>query len=389
MDEGVLAQAVASPRIYAFDLSPSGQITALLVRSGDLANAATWLLIVDAKTTQVLRKSQTSQSASYSELSAYFPPQVVFTPDEKLLAIQEQGEVSIVDVATLHTVRTVEAPKSGPKVAISICGSRKSNLFAISFSAGQRLESQFERIPVHVEVIDVSDGTRHGSWDSDDIPQSLSLDAKLAAVSDHSMSESLLNLDVIDTNSGKKLAVLDGGFKFERPEAGQTMGRVVGRFVSDQEILLSPDSNFDRSGHHSGDSLRVVHIPDGRIAQELKPKEFGPTGEVAVSEDGGEIVAASWYLKPDFLTHPHQPMPTGSAPEVLVFSDRREFHLAGIIKSTGGGLRVGGSALPFRIASDGSVIAIAENHGITVFQGNLGGKPGDRRVECTPKLRQR
>jgi hypothetical protein len=367
VDESVLAQAVASPRIYAFDLSPSGQTIALLVRSGDLANAATWLLIVDAKTAQVLRKSQTSQSASYSELSAYFPPQVVFTPDEKLLVIQQQGQVRIVDVTTLSTVRTVEAPKIGPQVPISICGSSKSNVFAISFGAGQRLQSQFEKVPVHVEIVDVSEGTRRESWDSDDIPQSLSPDAKLAAISDHNMGGALLKLDVIDTNSGKKLAVLDGGFKFEEPEAGQTMGRIVGTFLSSEEILLSPDSNFDRSGHHSGDNLRILHIPDGRIVQELKAKQFGPTGEVAVSKDGGEILAASWYLKPGFYTHPHEPMPVGSAPELLVFSDNRDFQVEGIIPSAGGGLRVGGSALPFRVASDGSVVAIAEHFGITLF----------------------
>jgi len=368
VDESSLAQAVASPGIYAFDLSPSGQDIALLVTSGDLVDAPTWLLIANAKTAQVVRKVQIGEPASYYLGWSYFPPQVAFSPDQKFIVVRTGGQVKILDVETLRTVRTVEAPKVGPNVPISICGSGKSDLFAISFGTGQRMESQFERIPVHVEVIDVSDGTRHGSWDSDDIPQSLSRDAKLAAVSDHSMSGALLKLDVIDTNSGKKLAVLDGGFKFGKPEAGQTMGRVVGRFVSDEEILLSPDSNFDLSGHHSGNSLRVVHIPDGRTVQEMRPKELGPTGEVAVSEDGGEIVAASWYLKPDFFTHPHEPMPLGSAPELLVFSDKRDFQLSGIIKSTGGGLRVGGSALPFRIASDGSVIAIAENHGITVFE---------------------
>lgn len=367
VDESGLAEAVASPRIYSFDLSPSGQTIALLVRSGDLANAATWLLIVDAKTAQVLRKSQTSQSASYSELSAYFPPQVVFTPDEKFLVIQWQGQVSIVDAATLRTLRTVEDRKIGPRVPISICGSSKSDLFAISFGTGKQLESQFEKIPVHVEIINVSNGTSHGSWESDDIPQSLSPDGKLAAISDHEKGGALLSLDVIDTSSGRKLAILDGGFKFEKPEAGQMMGRVVGRFLSDEEMVLSPDSNFDRSGHHSGGSLRIVHIPDGRVVQELKPKHFGPKGEVAVSEAGEEIVAASWYLEPSFLTNPHKPMPAGSAPELLVFSDKRDFHVEGIIQSAGGGLRVGGSALSFHVASDGSVVAIAENFGITLF----------------------
>jgi hypothetical protein len=368
VDESDLAQAVANARIDSFNLSPSGKTIAFLVTSGNLANAPTWLLTVDARTAQVLGKLQTGNWTPYWwDHSTYLPPQVIFTPDGGLLVIQQEGQVRIVEVATLRTVRTIETPKTGPNVPISICGTGKSNLFAISFGTGQRTESQFERIPVHVEVIDVSDGTRHGSWESDDIPQSLSPDGKLAAISDHEMGGALLKLDIIDTSSGKKLAVLDGGFKFEKPEAGQVLGRVVGRFLSAEEVLLGPDSGFDRSGHHSGDSLRIVHIPDGRVVQELKPKHFGPTGEVAVSEGGGEILAASWYLKPSFLTHPHEPVPAGSVPELLVFSAKGDFHLEGTIQSAGGGLRVGGSALRFRVASDGSVVAIAEHFGITLF----------------------
>jgi len=369
VDEISLAQSVASPRIYAFDLSPSGQTIALWVRSGDLVNAPTWLLMVDAKTGQILRKTNAEDLRLDWKLLAYFPPQIFFTPDAKLLVVREEAQVRIVDAVTLNTVRTIEAPKT--MVPVSICGSEKSDVFAISFARDWQRQSELERLPVRVEIIDVSDGTRRGGWDADDIPQSLSPDAKLAAVSDHSMGEELLKLDVVDTNSGKNLAVLDGGFKFEKTEAGQTIGRVVGRFLSDEEILLSPDSKFDRSGQHSGDSLRIAHVPDGKIVQVLKPDRFGPTGEIRSSANGEEIIAASWYLKPDLLTHPHEPMPAGSAPELLVFSGRREFRLEGIIKSTGGGLRVGGSALPFRISSDGSVIAIAEDHGITVFE-----KPG-------------
>lgn len=368
VDENGLAQAVARPGIYAFDLSPTGRSIAVLVTSGDLADAPIWLLTVNAKTAQLLHKVQIRGPASYYLEWAYFPPQVAFSADGKFIAVRAGRQVEILDVETLSTVRMIEAPKTGPKLPISICSSGKGDLFAISFGTGQRLESHFEKIPVHVEIIDVSDGTRHGGWDSDDVPQSLSPDASLAAVSDHSIGGPLLKLDVIDTHSGQKIAVLDGGFKFERPEANESIGRVVGTFLSDQEIVLSPDSNFDRSGHHSGDNLRVVHIPDGKLVQDLRPKEFGPTGEVAVSDGGKEIVVASWYLKSHFLTHPHEPMPVKSAPELLIFSKEREFHVTGVIKSIGGGLRIGGSALPFRIASDGSVIAIAENHGITVFQ---------------------
>ena len=59
VDESDLAQAVANARIDSFNLSPSGKTIAFLVTSGNLANAPTWLLTVDARTAQVLGKLQT------------------------------------------------------------------------------------------------------------------------------------------------------------------------------------------------------------------------------------------------------------------------------------------------------------------------------------------
>ena len=57
------------------------------------------------------------------------------------------------------------------------------------------------------------------------------------------------------------------GLSLNKQKQAQTIGRIVGRFLSDEEILLSPDSNFDRSRQHSGDSLQIVHVPDGKIVQ--------------------------------------------------------------------------------------------------------------------------
>ena len=145
VDESSLAQAIASPRIYAFDLSPSGQTIALWVRSGDLVNAPTWLLMVDAKSGQILRKTNAEDLRLDWKLLAYFPPQVFFTPDAKLLVVRELAHVRIVDVVTLSTVRTVEAPKT--MVPVSICGSEKSDVFAISFARDWQRRSELEKLP--------------------------------------------------------------------------------------------------------------------------------------------------------------------------------------------------------------------------------------------------
>ena len=367
VDSRSLAHAVASPTIYAFDLSPTGRTLALLVRSGDNAeDIPTWLLVVDSKSGEILRKVETGNLAPYWTQTSYILPQVLFTPDGKYLVLQELGEVRIVDTATLRTTGTVEGPKG--TVPVSVCGSAGSDLIAVSFAKNWQRKSQLEKLPVYVEMIDVPDAIPHGGWDSVDPPQALSPDGKLAAVSDWSVPGPLLKLAVIDTSSGRKLATLDGGFEFKKPWRGRIMGRIAGRFLSSKQIVLSPDGSWDRSGHYSGDSLRIVDSHDGKIVQELKPRRFGPTGEIRIAGGGREIVTASWYLPPSFYTHPHERMPLASAPGLLVYLKDGRFRLEANIGSLGGGSQIPGSALPFQVSSDGSVIAAAQRFGVTIFE---------------------
>lgn len=367
VDSDSLAHAVASPYIYAFDLSPTGQTLALLVRSGDLASdIPTWLLVVNAKSGKVLQKVETGNFAGYWEISSYIPPQVLFTPDGKYLVVQEMEQVRIMEVTTLRTTRTVEGPKDA--IPVSVCRPGGNDVFAVSFARDWQRKSWLAKTPVHVEMVDVATGAQLGSWDADDVPQSLSPDGKLAAVSDWEAGGSLLKLAVVNTSSGKKLASLDGGFEFKKPLDDRVIGRVAGRFLSSKQLVLSPDENFDRSGHPSGDSLRIVDIQDGKVVQELKPRRFWPTGDLKVARNGGEIVTSSWHLTPTFHTHPHETMPPGSAPALLVFVDKGLFELSATIDSLGGGTHVLGSAMPFRISSDGSVIAVAQQFGIAIFE---------------------
>ena len=364
-----LAQAVAEPRMYAFDLSPSGRTLALLVTSGNSLQPARWILLIDARSGHVLRRCQTWRSAAAPVSEHYYPPQVLFTPDERFLVVREQEQVKTVDLATLRTVRTLAARDGEARVPISICRSSRSSLFAITFGTGTRT-AEYEKASVHVEVIDVSDGSRRGSWEADDIPQTLSPDGTLAALSDWNVGGTLLRLRVVNSNSGRTVAVLDGGFRFNKRDPGRIGGRITGRFVSDDEILLSPDGGWDRSGRYAGGCLRIVHVPDGTVLRELRRDDgnpFGPTGDATISDDGQTVVAVSWYLPPRFYTHPHEAPPIGSGPELLVFLKNREFRSSAIVRPSGAGGRIGGAVLPLGLASDGSVIAVEENFGITVF----------------------
>lgn len=366
-----LAREVADPRMYAFDLSPTGRLLAVLVRSGDRVKTARWLMLLDAGSGQVLRQCQTWESAATPRSEHYYPPQVLFSPDEKFLVIREQEQVRIIDVATLRTVRTIGARETEPRLPVSICGSRRNDRFAISFGRGWQSEG-YERVPVHVEMIDVSDGTRQGSWEADDILQALSPDGSRAAVSDWNARGPLLKVAVVDSRTGTTVAVLDGGFRFTRRDGDQPKGRVVARFLSDDEVVLSPDGGWDSAGHYAGGNLRVVRVADGKTMRTLEPDgggPLGPTGDIAISNDDQAVMAVSWFFPPRFYTHPHEPPPVGSGPELLVFLKTQRFRLSAVIKPSGQRGRIDGtSLLPFRPSSDASVIAMQEDVGITVFR---------------------
>ena len=365
VDERSLAATVVHPLLLGFDLDPPGRAVAALVASEDLGKAR-YVVLVDLQTERA-RSVRTRESAPRDAEDI----NVLFTPDGRYLVILEQQQVQVLDVETLGTVRTVDAPASGRGVPVSVCISRGRGLLAVSFREhGRRLEPN-GKAPVHVEMVDVADGSRHGSWDAEDLPQSLSPAGTLAAVSTWSAEGPLLKLNVVETRSGRTVATSDGGFRFKKQDAGERRGRVVGAFLGEDEILLGPGGGWDSSGHFAGDRLRIARVRDGSVVAELKRTdlaEYGPTGEMAVSGDGQTIVATSHYLPPWFFTHPHRPTPKGTHPQLLVFSKEKTFRLTGVLAVPRPGGRIIGPTVSFRVAHDGTVLAVEEHYGVTILR---------------------
>jgi hypothetical protein len=166
---------------------------------------------------------------------------------------------------------------------------------------------------------------------------------------------------------------LTGDFAFkDTKDPTKPVGRVIGSFIGTQEMLLTPDAYFDRSGHASGYSLQRLRIPDGRIEQILTPTEYGPTGGMTSSADGQTVLVSSWHFPPEVLARPHAPLPA-STPRLLILKQGTGLHIESAL-SLGPGPKGGtGDWLDrfgMRISSDGSVIAIPLNSGITVLARN-------------------
>jgi len=369
VDEKAIATAVPEPRIQAYDLSPDGNTLAMYVVSGDQVHAPSWLVIADVKTSKILRHVEFGLSPSYI---VGYAPQVAFTPDGKLLVVQDEQTVRVLESENLRNVRKIDPPAGSRfKVPARIQAASSSNTFAITFGDGKPLQNYKDGQSVHTEMIDAANGTHTGSWDSDHIPLSLSPDAKLVVVPDRLTKSVVIGVEILDTKSGKKITTLNGWEVLGTHVSLGIFGtRLLGKFVNDDELLLTSDANADKSGRDLGAILRDVRISDGKVLQEIAPVKYGPTGEMAVSADQKDWIALSRYSNPADLKHPWA-IPHYPPPELMVFSGLPEFRLVARVQvSTLLGLRMyhlfENSGL--RISADGSVIAIAENNGVTVMQ---------------------
>lgn len=366
IDESTLSSVITSPSVESFDLSPDGKTVALLVATGFKAQAPLWLVTEEIATK---RFTAPRQIGHLTILNSNFSPQVRYTSDQRYLVVQDFQTIRVFDSKSFEPVRTISSPSSGASLLpLFITGASNKNVFVCAFGSEQNLNPRFHTTPVQVEVVDVSSGAVLGEWASEDVPQSISPNGDLVAVSLLQAQQGVLPLSVVDVH-GQKVTEFTGGYSFKDADQSKPLGRVIGLFMSSQELLLAPDENVDQTGHHSGESLQLVS-KTGKVKQSIKPRHFGSTGELAASADQKTALALSWYVPARALAH-EGALPV-STPEVLVLGRGASLHLDSAIPIEGLGLRGSGwleNRRP-RLSSDGSVIAVAQRSGVTVLSRN-------------------
>jgi hypothetical protein len=167
-------------------------------------------------------------------------------------------------------------------------------------------------------------------------------------------------LAVFDKN-GVKIAHLDDGFSFSKSEKqSKPLGRVLGRFLDEQEIVVIPDQHLDHTGHHSGDSLKLFSLSSHAPQESLKPDHFSPTGSLAVSDDGKSILINSFYIPPEVLANPDGRRNGGDG-KLFVIVSAPKLRVASTVP-------IDSLAQEVRVSSDGSVIALRHyNRDITIL----------------------
>ena len=367
IDEPALSSVITSPSVESFSLSPDGRTVALLVATGFKAQAPLWLVTEEIATK---RFTAPRQIGRLTILNSNFSPQVRYTSDQQYLVVQDFQTIRVFESKSFELIRTISSPSSSSsQLPLFITGASNKDVFACAFGSEQSLNPRFHTTAVQVEIVDVSSGAVLGEWASEDVPQSISPNGDLVAVSSLQGQHGVLPLSVVDVH-GQKVTEFTGGYSFQGGDRSKPLGRVIGLFMGPQELLLTPDENVDQTGRHSGESLLLVNMTS-KVEQSIKPRHFGSTGELAASADQKTALALSWYVPARALAQ-EGALPA-STPEVLVLGRGPTLNSESAIPIEGLGLRGSGWLENRRpqLSSDGSVIAIAQRSGVTVLSRNL------------------
>jgi len=288
--------------------------------------------------------------------------------------LQDWQSVRIINLASHQLENTFKSANDSLPVPYSIQSASNTSLLLISYGVrGPVRATNFDNRThpnVQNELVDISTGQHRSVWESADIPQSLSPNGMLAAVSDWESSNILVEVKIVDTGTGQEVKTLHSGYKFGKPWNVDPHGRVIGKFLTDDEILLSPDEHIDRTGHQSGSGLKVFRISDEKLVREKRPSSFGSMGDVITSASRDCFAILNWHVSPGRLKRDLDP-PEGSLPLLLIYPDIKNSRTLAISQLSLESLKVReylDRAYSPRLSNRATFVAIAQNGGITVFQ---------------------
>lgn len=357
-----LPDSTKDSRITAFDVAPDGSRLAVLYatwpsRTSFGLSAAIW----DIRSKAVVEHTQIGLEAVRAPSGPLVDDDVIFTADEKYLLALGLRKVWILNANTCAVARSIDSPRSelGPPVHILMAG---GSAVAVTYRQGH---NEF-----YIGLFEIPSAKMIAGWQSSAFPQSFSPDGKLAVAPDaeHYNQGGVKNLLVMDARTGAGIKSIPVTFGFMKWDSDAEKGSVTARFLHNDEVIVTPDNMTDHTGHHSGNSMEVINISEGRVVREVTPKNFGPTGEIAVSPDLSHFAVYSHKVSafaklsdglwPDFHKPDLMLFATDQSKPELVIPD---------LKADGAVAHLRNMVLP-RLSSNGYVVAVAQVGAVTVFQ---------------------
>lgn len=284
---------------------------------------------------------------------------IIFSADQKHAVAMAYGRVWIVDGTNCSTVRSIDPPRLAMFAPARIQVLNNST-FAITY--------QYGLDHFRVDFYDFATGNEIATWSASAMPQSFSRDGKLAVAPDPVAVNhgGVTNVQILNARTGEKLKSIAVGFRFGKSWLGfggpAAHGSVLSHFLTDTRIVVAPDGQRDTAGHHSGSSLEIVDIPEGRVVGELRPKRFGPTGVLVESPDGSHFGVLSIYAAP-FWFSTESSNPAHFTDELMIFANDGRMPVSVFpwpIEAM--------TNVPPRISANASLVAMLVNGTVQVFR---------------------
>jgi hypothetical protein len=353
-----LPEGTKDSRITAFDVAPDGSHLGLLYVTWPsfALSAAIW----DIRSKAVVEHARIGLEAVRAPSAHLVDDEVTFTADKKYLLALGLGKVWILDASTCAVVRSIDSPRSepGPPVHILTVGSA----VAVTYKQGY---NQF-----YVGLFEIPSAKMITGWQSSAFPQSFSPDGKLAVGPDaeHYNQGGVKNLLVMDARTGVGIKSIPVSFGFKKWESNAEKGSFAARFLDNDEVVVTPDNMTDHTGHHSGNSMEVINISKSRVVREITPKNFGPTGELAVSRDLSHFAVYSHNVS-GFAKLSDGLWPDFHKPELMLFTtdETKPELVIPDLKGDGAVAHLRNMVLP-TLSADASVVAVAQLGTVKVFQ---------------------
>lgn len=366
--------------IQSFDLSSDGSRVALLYQKNTgltgPRNQSTWAAVWDISEKRIIGRTKLSDynlvepthgvdpaGPIYNENYVFLlklRTDIIFSPDKKHAVAMAYGRVWILDGVNCSMGRSLEQPRLGLSAPVEV-QALSSSVFAVTYAYGLY---QYQ-----VELYNFATGNKIAAWSASAIPDSFSADGKLAVAPDPAVVNDggVTNVQILDAHTGKKLKSIAVGFHFGKSWLGfgsvAAHGSVLCHFLSETRIVVMPTGQRDSAGHHSGNSMEIMDITEGRIVGELRPKRFGPTSVLVESPDRSHfavlsIYAAAWWFSIESNNPAH------FTDELMIFANdgrmpERILPWSSIGAETDD---------PPRISADGSMVAVLVEGGVQVFR---------------------
>lgn len=374
----VLAEPGKTCEIESFDLSPDGTRLALLyelwkTRDGVPENAEIRVTLWDIATQKIVRgldlarndlppptRNSDARRPAFDENAMYALMQQrgsIIYPDQNFMIAMALGRVWVIDANALSTIRSIDLPRPQHAVPVRI-QTVGGSVLAVVYQDGL---DHFR-----VGLFDLASGKELTEWPSTVVPDSFSPDGKLAAAPDPDKRNGggVAGVQLLDSRNGAKLKSIPVGFGFKRTRFGEpsAYGVAVSRFLSSEQIVVTPSADRDRSGRRSGNGFEIIDIARERVTGEITPPKFGPTGVLVVSGDRKHFAVESVYAPPFWIAF-ESLNPKHYTHSVLLFSGETDTLEATIPISSA---KAGGN-VSLRLSMDASTMAIRFGEAVQIL----------------------